>query len=374
MDTLTNLISLLIPLTQHHSIMSTDAFSIDPLVQECIDGNERMADAVVTSSAIMIGITLLLLPVLVYLTNKVCRKVWRNEKAVPLMMVALCVTLLMLVFYFSFLIRSVQHPRWCCDEESSCNCAASFFAELPAFCLANAVILNLNVWVYFNLRINAFIKVGLGMNGNLKKRKDSVNTETYDSIISGTEGKKIDQFVDTESDISGGSAVIDLFEQENQKLNRRVKVSNAICIGLAVCYSLVSLFFILQPCWGGDPEKFDPATRLTTSIIFCVLGTAFFFTGLTMNLSLRRYFPHFYNSFWCFLWIACLFLTIPLFLRTIINLSKNLSPDFLEWFKDEDHFATTNTLYLVCSTYIPIITQMSSLVFGFLRKRQAAVV
>ena len=35
---------------------------------------------------------------------------------------------------------------------------------MPAFLLANAVILNLNKWIYFKLRIGAFIKVGFGAN------------------------------------------------------------------------------------------------------------------------------------------------------------------------------------------------------------------
>ena len=49
---------------------------------------------------------------------------------------------------------------------------------LPALCLANAVILNLNKWIYFKLRINAFVKVGFGFNDMLK---ETVNTESGES-------------------------------------------------------------------------------------------------------------------------------------------------------------------------------------------------
>ena len=48
----------------------------------------------------------------------------------------------------------------------------------------------------------------------------------------------------------------------------------------------------------------------------------------------------------------------------------NLSDQFHEWYDAPDHFALVNTLYLIFSTYIPIVGQMSSLVFGYLRKRQ----
>ena len=78
------------------------------------------------------------------------------------MLVALCITLLSLILYFAFLISSVQNPAWCCDDTSSCSCVSSVLAGCPPFFLAIAVILNLNVWIYFRLRINAFIKIGLG--------------------------------------------------------------------------------------------------------------------------------------------------------------------------------------------------------------------
>ena len=48
----------------------------------------------------------------------------------------------------------------------------------------------------------------------------------------------------------------------------------------------------------------------------------------------------------------------------------NVSNQFQKWYDNPDHFALVNTLYLIFSTYIPIVGQMSSLVFGYLRKRQ----
>ena len=89
--------------------------------------------------------------------------------------------------------------------------------------------------------------------------------------------------------------------------------------------------------------------------MFCLLGVSFFVVGLTMNLSLRRYFPHFYTSYSCFLWTACLFLTLPLFLRAFINFELSFSESFETWWSNEDRFYMTNTVYLVLSTYIPII-------------------
>ena len=105
----------------------------------------------------MIVVSLLLLAIFVYTTVRVSQKVWPNEKAVPLMLIALCITLLTMMGYYTFLIVDMRHPGWFCSEDRSYFCAQSFFAQLPALCLANAIILNLNKWVYFYLRISAFI-------------------------------------------------------------------------------------------------------------------------------------------------------------------------------------------------------------------------
>ena len=110
----------------------------------------------------MIGVTLFLLPVMVYMTIRVFRLVWPNEKVVPIMLVMLCVTLITLIVYFCFLLIQASHAKWQCENSRSQLCAVEIIATAPALCLANAVILNLNKWIYFKLRINAFVRVGFG--------------------------------------------------------------------------------------------------------------------------------------------------------------------------------------------------------------------
>ena len=93
---------------------------------------------------------------------------------------------------------------------------------------------------------------------------------------------------------------IDVYELENSKLNYRVKVTNAVCTITALFYSITTLFYSLWPCLGQpDESKYEQADRLTTSIVFFVLGSAFFFIGATINHQLRKHFPHFYHSFKC---------------------------------------------------------------------------
>ena len=127
----------------------------------------------------MIGVTLFLLPIMVYMTIKVFRLVWPKEKVVPFMLVMLCITLITLVGYFSFLIYNTNHVEWHCLGSRGHECVSETMIFMPALCLANAVILNLNKWIYFKLRINAFVKVGFGLND--EQDNESVNTESEES-------------------------------------------------------------------------------------------------------------------------------------------------------------------------------------------------
>ena len=103
--------------------------------------------------------------------------------------------------------------------------------------------------------------------------------------------------------------------------------------------------------------------------MYGILGIAFFTAGISMNLALKRHFPIFYISHCCTLWTATILLTAPLFFRSSVDLLENISPSFESWYDSEEGFIFNITGYVALSTYIPIITQMGSLVFGYLRRR-----
>ena len=147
--------------------------------------------------------------------------------------------------------------------------------------------------------------------------------------------------------------------------------NNAVCITVAVSFTLISLFLCSTNYWADEPEYYSKLARDLVTLMYTLLGVGFFIAGLTMNLSLKRSFPSFYQSFRCSLWTACIFLTIPLFFRAIINFAQNISDDFKNWYQlSTAGFLFNITFYLILSTYIPIITQMGSLVFGYLRHKQ----
>ena len=149
----------------------------------------------------------------------------------------------------------------------------------------------------------------------------------------------------------------------------RMKVNNALCATLAIVYSISNLFFTAQPCWSSDPFKFDRQFRSSVSIMYGILGITFLIAGIQMNFALKRHFQNFYMSHSCTLWTATILLTAPLFFRSSVDLLENVSESFYAWYNTEAGFIFNITGYVALSTYIPIITQMGSLVFGFLRRR-----
>ena len=165
---------------------------------------------------------------------------------------------------------------------------------------------------------------------------------------------------------------MDLFETEDAKMQRNTKVLNIITIACMVIYSIPSLLIMFRPCTDITYEGYDSYNDTGIVVVFAILGINFFICGLTMNLALRSYFPHFYNSYCWFLWVACFSLSVPLLLRSITNVLYKYSTAFNKWYEDE--FVFSNNTFLVVTTYIPILTSMSSLIFGYLRKRQEKMV
>ena len=155
-------------------------------------------------------------------------------------------------------------------------------------------------------------------------------------------------------------------------MQRNTKVLNIITITCMLCFSIPSLLIMLRPCTDFKDYELDVYLDTGIIVVFAILGIIFFICGLTMNLALRSYFPHFYNIYRGWLWVACFSLSTPLLLRSITNILYKYSPVFQKWYDDE--FVLSNNTFLVVTTYIPILTSMSSLIFGYLRKRQEKMV
>ena len=130
-----------------------------------MDDYHQMAHKLDVACSVMIFFLLVLLPAFIMMTVNVTRLVWPKEKAVPILLSLLCATLVSAIIFYVFLLIGLKNPQWWCrvqvgEDLTAFTCTESFIDNAPSFILANAVILNLNQWVHFKLKISATIKSG----------------------------------------------------------------------------------------------------------------------------------------------------------------------------------------------------------------------
>ena len=87
------------------------------------------------------------------------------------MLACLCASLVTLVFYYGLYMIAVTNIDWTCDSTSSFDCVQVTIIYLPQIFLANAVLLNINKWIYFTMKIFAFIRVGFGLQEKAEKNE-----------------------------------------------------------------------------------------------------------------------------------------------------------------------------------------------------------
>jgi hypothetical protein len=95
-----------------------------------------------------------------WVTMKVTKLVWQQDRAIPLMLASLMASLLMWILYFTFVIVSEYHLPWQNIAEKSYTCGAVYVTESPAFFLVIGILLNVNKWIYFCIRIRSTVLVG----------------------------------------------------------------------------------------------------------------------------------------------------------------------------------------------------------------------
>ena len=106
-------------------------------------------------------------------------------------------------------------------------------------------------------------------------------------------------------------------------------------------------------------------------IAFSILGVIIFSVGWLMLYHLKRYFKDFYKNFGCRLWLANVFLTFPLFFRAIFDALRFYNKWYDYWSEGNDYkVAIYNLIIITFGTYLPMIMQIFSLIFGFVRHKQ----
>ena len=107
-----------------------------------------------------------------------------------------------------------------------------------------------------------------------------------------------------------------------------------------------------------------------TQWTFTILAFVFIVLGIVLLTKLKRHFSAFYEENRGLMITATVLLTIPLAFRAVFDGIKVISPNFMEWVdKDYERNAIYNFFFFIFTTYLPIIGQIMSLVFGFVRHK-----
>jgi len=107
------------------------------------------------------------------------RLVWETDKVIPSMLIMMCCTLYSLLLFFVWIdifAATILTTASCQDPSSvAYGIVNHYILNLPAYFLGVGCMLNLNKWVYFTLRIRAFIRVGIGMH---EQERNPINGST----------------------------------------------------------------------------------------------------------------------------------------------------------------------------------------------------
>ena len=106
------------------------------------------------------------------------------------------------------------------------------------------------------------------------------------------------------------------------------------------------------------------------SALYILLAVVFATAGVVLLVQLKKSFPDFYKKYSCLLLTAVIVLSLPLLTRSALDALSTMGK-FSEYIQKEQRRNTTyNMLFFLITTYIPLICQTASLIFGFVRKKQ----
>lgn len=108
------------------------------------------------------------------------------------------------------------------------------------------------------------------------------------------------------------------------------------------------------------------------SYTFATLAILFFVIASSLVLTLRKQIPKLYEEYCGVFWLATIILSLPLTFRAIFDALISKNEKFENYFFKTYKRATSYSIsFFFLTTYIPIASQITSLVFGFVRRHKA---
>ena len=131
--------------------MNSNPFILKVAVGD-LPGDQEFAYFTYLIMAIIISFTFL---VLLYITVKVIQKVGASDKVIPLMLVFLQLCALCNVAFLAYQCINIRRN----PEVTENLCFTTMLSNGSSMFLTLAVLMNINKWVYFTLRIQSHINV-----------------------------------------------------------------------------------------------------------------------------------------------------------------------------------------------------------------------
>jgi hypothetical protein len=263
------------------------------------------------------------------------------------MLLSLSASLFSFVIFFIVTLVAEYDLLWQYGYYQSYTCSIIYFGEMPAFFLSIGIILNANKWIYFLLKIKAFVRVE-----TISAIRRLPSTNDFDEYRSSSALKNEDctSLVDTTRTRSTTSSLA----TREIKFATRVNIMNGFTLLLIFIYAVI---FIVKTSQGCASNNFSDGVPLMSKLftwLFNILGVVFLGTGMIMIFTVKSHFPTFFEEFGRLLWIATLLLTLPLFIRGINSYYFGKNGGYKTWYLN--NYALVNSFYVTFSTILPILT------------------
>ena len=216
-------------------------------------------------------------------------------------------------------------------------CEFTIYPYLPVVFLTCAVLLNINKWLYCLMHINFYSKASTIPNA-------------------ANEGTVI--------------------QANLRRLSVKKQLLNLVTIALIVIYLFYNFSLFIYGCahtFETEDDWFDHVYKhleIFTQVVFTLLAVLFIVTGIILIRKLKQHFKRFYEEFRKLMLTATILLTVPLTFRALLDGIKLVFPSIMVWVDGNlTRNAVYNFIFFLLTTYVPIMGQIMSLVFGYVRHR-----
>ena len=101
-----------------------------------------------------------------------------------------------------------------------------------------------------------------------------------------------------------------------------------------------------------------------------IFGMVFMIIGIMICLLLKKEFKSFYNKYKRIMIGATVLLTVPLTASGIFQLVRGVNENAYKFMKSDSYSVGINTLVHIIGNTIPLLSQLCSLIFGYIRRKQ----